>query len=124
MVMRLTPVQKIELGVTANVMLSLIGRLKTEVSPLPERHSQIEAYVHGVHGYIALDEGTEESARRAEAYFETSLQVFEAIDFAEGIAGAKGYIAFARSKYDNGMNNEELLRASQELYELRVAKHD
>jgi hypothetical protein len=68
MLVRLTPMQKIELGVTANVMLSLIDRMKGNVSsPLPERYSQIEAYVHGVHGHIALDEGTEESARRAEA---------------------------------------------------------
>jgi hypothetical protein len=32
------------------------------------------------------------------------------------------FIAYARSMYESGNNNEELLRASQELYELRIAK--
>jgi hypothetical protein len=119
---RLQPVQKREAEVTANVLISLIDRLKGEVSPLPIRYSQFEAFAHGVHGQIALDEGTEESARRAEAYFKKSLQVFEAIGDADGVVTAKGFIAFAKSKYEGDSNNDELLKASQELYELRIAE--
>jgi hypothetical protein len=123
MIDRLQPVQKIEAGVTANVLLSLIDRLKGEVSPLPEGYSIFEANAHNVHGWIALYEGTEESARRAVAHFENQLEVFEAIGDANGIANAKGNIAIAKSKYEGGNNIEEVLKASQELYELRIAEH-
>jgi hypothetical protein len=47
----------------------------------------------------------------------------KAIDFADGIAAAKRNIAIAKSKYESGNNNEEVLKASQELYELRMAKY-
>jgi hypothetical protein len=60
----LQPRQKREAGVTANVLLSLIDRMKGEVSPLPERYYDFEADAYNVQGQIALDEGTEESARR------------------------------------------------------------
>jgi hypothetical protein len=119
---RLQPVQKREAGVTANVLLSLIDRMKGEVSPLPRRYSQMEADAYTVHGRIAIDEGTEESARRAVAHFEKSLQVFEAIGNADGAATVKANIAYVKSKYEGG-NNEEVLKASQEMYELRVSKH-
>jgi hypothetical protein len=120
---RLQPVQKREVGVTANVLLSLIDRMRANVSPLPMRYSQMEAEAYIVHGRIALDEGTEESARRAVAHFKKFLAVNEAIGDAEGIANAKRNIAIAKSKYDDGNNNEELIKASQELYELRVAEY-
>jgi hypothetical protein len=45
-----------------------------------------------------------------------------AIDFARGVATAKINIAIAKSKYESGSNNEELLKASQEMYELRIAE--
>jgi hypothetical protein len=118
---RLQPIRKRETGVTANVVLSLIDRMKND-APLPRRYSQMEAYTYNVHGEIALDEGTEESARRAVLHFETSLQVYEAIGDDESIATAKINIAIAKSKYEDGSNNEELLRASQELYKMGVAK--
>jgi hypothetical protein len=119
---RLQPRQKREAGVTANVLLSLIDRMKGEVSPLPRRYSLFESYAYSVHGRIALDEGTEESARRAVANFEKALKVNEAIGDAEGVANTKRNIALARSKYEGGNYNEELVKASQELYEIRVAK--
>jgi hypothetical protein len=56
-------------------------------------------------------------------HFEKSLQVYKAIGDADGIAVAKSSIAYVKSKYEGG-NNEEVLKASQELYELRIAKHD
>jgi hypothetical protein len=118
---RLQPVQKREAGVTANVMLSLIDRMKGD-APLPMRYSQMEAYAYGVHGRIAIDEGTEESARGAVAHFEKDLKVCKAIGDADGIATAKANIAVAKSKYKGGRNNDELLRANQELYEWRIAK--
>ena len=118
---RLQPVQKKEAGVTATVLLSLIDRMRV-VAPLTRRYSQMEASAYGVHGRIALDEGTDESARRAVVHFEKSLQVFEAIGDAEGIATAKANIAYAKSMYESGNNNEELFKASQELYELRIAE--
>jgi hypothetical protein len=114
--------QKRELGVTANVLLSLIDRMKGEVSPLPIRYSQFEADAYNTHGLIAIDEGTAESARRAVIHFENQLEVYEAIGDAEGIAAAKGGIAIAKSMYEGGNNNEELLNATRELYELRAAK--
>jgi hypothetical protein len=117
---RLTTEQKREMGVTANVMISLIDRMKV-VAPLHKRYSQFESDAYSVHGRIALDEGTEESARRAVVHFENQLEVSEAIGNAEGIANAKGNIAIAKSKYESG-NNEELVKASQELYELRIAE--
>jgi hypothetical protein len=123
MLERLQPMQKREAGATANEVLSLIDRMRTEVSPLPMRYSLFEAFAYTTHGRIAFDEGTEESARRAVAHFERLLQVFEAIGDADGIATAKRNIAIAKSKYDSGNNNEEVLKASQELYELRIAEH-
>jgi hypothetical protein len=120
---RLQPRQKMEAGVTANVLLSLIDRMKGEVSLLPDRYSQMEADAYNVHGRIAADEGTEESAKRAVVHFEKSMKVFEAIGENEGIAIAKKNIALAKSMYEDGNNNEELLKTSQELYELRVAEY-
>jgi hypothetical protein len=123
MFVRLQPVQKREAGVTANVLLSLIHRMKGDTSSaLPRRYFQFEADAYNVHGRIALDEGTEESARRAVVHFETSLQVCEAIGDDDGIATAKRNIAVARSKYEGGNNNEELMNASRDLYELRIAE--
>ena len=96
--------------------------MRANASPLPLRYSHFEAEAHGVHGRIALSEETEESARRAVAHIEKYLEVKEANGDVEGIATAKKYIAIAKSKYESGNNSEELLRASQELYELRFAK--
>jgi hypothetical protein len=73
---RLQPVQKREAGVTANVLLSLIDRMKNE-SPLPRRYSQMEASAYNVLGGIDLVEGTEESARRAVDYHEKDWWVIE-----------------------------------------------
>jgi hypothetical protein len=115
-------VQKRELGVTANVILSLIDRMRV-VAPLTRHYSQMEAYTYNVHGHIALDEGTDESARRAVVHFEKDLKVCKAISDVEGIATAKSNIAFAKSKYEGGNNIGEVLKASQELYELRMAEH-
>jgi hypothetical protein len=114
-------VKKKEAGVTANVMLSLIDRMRA-VAPLTKRYSQMEADAYSVLGCIALDEGTEESARRAEAHFENCVKVGEAVGFARGVANAKVNIAYAKSMYGSGNNDEELLRASQEMYELLIAE--
>ena len=123
MLVRLQPVQKREAGVTANVLISLIDRMKGDTSPLSWRYSTFEACAFYVHGRIALDEGTEDSARRAVVHFENQLKISEAIGDDEGIDNAQGNIAVAKSKYKGGINEEELLKTSQELYELRVAKH-
>jgi hypothetical protein len=122
MIGRLQPVQKIESGVTANVISLLIDRMKAEASPLPRHYSQIQADAYFAQGQIAFDEGTEESARRAVAHFENQLEVNESIGCAVGIAWAKFSIAKAKSKYDVGDNNEEL-KASQEWYELCVSEY-
>jgi hypothetical protein len=117
---RLQPVQKREAGVTANVLLSLIDRMKGDASsPLSLRYSEAEAYAHNAHGRIAVDEGTGESARRAVTHFENALEVHVSIGDDEGIAIAKRNRAVATSKYEGG-NSEELLKASRELYELRI----
>jgi E3 ubiquitin-protein ligase DOA10 len=50
---KLQPVQKIELGVTANVLLSLIDRMKGDASsPLPRRYSHMEAFTYLTHGRL------------------------------------------------------------------------
>jgi len=117
---RLKPVQKREAGVTANVLLSMIDRMKNE-SPLTRRYSFFEANAHNAHGRIALQEGTEESARRAVTHFDNVLEVHELIGDDEGIATAKANIAIAKSKYEGG-SNEEVLKASEELYKVRAAE--
>jgi hypothetical protein len=118
---RLQPRQKREYGATANVLLSFIDRMKGD-APLPRRYSQMEADAHAVLGRIVLSEGTEESAKRAVVHFEKDLKVCEAIGDAEGIAAAKGNIAVAKSLYEGG-NNEEVLKASQEIYKIRIAEY-
>jgi hypothetical protein len=112
MIEMLLPVQKREAGVTANVLLSLIERMKGDVSALPRRYSQMEAETFTAHGRIALDEGTEESARRAVTHFENQLEVNEAIGCARGIA------LCAKSTYESGNNNEELLKSSQRIVQI------
>ena len=47
---RLQPRQKSEAGVTANVLLSLIDRMKHDAPPLSKRYSEIGANAHGFHG--------------------------------------------------------------------------
>ena len=121
MFVRLTPVQKREAGVTADVLLSMIDRMKVDVSPLSRRYSRFEAIAHNAHGKIAFIEGTEESARRAVTHFEKDLKVCEAIGDDDGIAAAKGNIAIAKSKYEGG-SNEEVLKASRNVYELRISE--
>ena len=96
MLNRLQPVQMREAEDTANVLLSLIERMKIEVFPLPRRYSQFEAYAYNALGRIALDEGKEESARRAAVYFQKVLKVSKAIGNVESIAAAKTNIAVAK----------------------------
>jgi copper chaperone CopZ len=48
------------------------------------------------------------------------LEVNEAIGDADGIATVKSNIATAKSKYEGWSNTEELLKACQEMYTLRV----
>jgi hypothetical protein len=120
---RLQPVQKREAGVTANVLISLIDRMKNDaLSPLPRGYSQMEAFAYNTHGNIALNEGTEDSARRAVTHFEEYLKVSKAIGDDDGAATAKGNIALAKSMYEGGNNNEDLLKTSQDTYKLRVAE--
>jgi hypothetical protein len=121
MLVRLQPRQKREAGVTADVLLSMIDRMKND-TPLSKRYSIIAACAYNALGLIAFEEGTEESARRAEAHFENQLRANEAIGNAEGIATAKSNIAAAKFDY-KGYNNEEMLKANQEMYESRVAEH-
>jgi hypothetical protein len=49
--------------------------------------------------------------------------VSKSIGDAEGIASAKADIAHAKSLYESGNNNEEVLKASQEIYKLRIAEY-
>ena len=119
---RLQPVQKTEAGVTAHVLLSMIDRFKAEVSSLSIRYSQMKSEAYNVHGRIALHEGSEESARRAVTHLEKCLEVSEVIGDAEGVATAKNNVAYAKSKYEGTGNNEDFLKSSQEIYELRVAE--
>ena len=118
---RLQPVQRIEAGVTANVLLSLIDRMKGDVSSQTRRYSILEEDAYNTHGRLALQEGTEESTMRAVIYFEHQLKVCEAIGDEEGIVIAKANIALAKSMYEGG-SNDELLKANQDLYKLRVGR--
>ena len=121
---RLQPMQKREAGVTANVLLFLIDRMKEHAPRLHRRYSQIEAFAYGAHGHIALEEETEEGARRAVVYFERKMESSKEIGEDEGVANAKSNIAIAKSKYHDGRNiKKEVAKASQELYKLRVSKY-
>jgi hypothetical protein len=82
----------------------------------------MEANAYNALGSIALNEGSEESARRAESYFKKDLKVSKAIGDADGIATAKRSIAYAKSMYESGNNYEELLKVFQEVHELRIAE--
>ena len=125
---RLQPVQMREYGVTANVLLSLIERMKHD-APLSKRYLLwVKASAYYVHGRIALNEGTEESARRAVIHFhlENQLEVNESIGDVKGIAMAQANIAIAKSKFEDG-DSEELLRYPEmctncDVYELCVAE--
>jgi len=119
---RLQPVQKREAGVTADVLVSMIDRMKND-TPLSKRYSIIASCAYNALGRIALIEGTEESARRTEAHFENQLRANEAIGNAEGIATAKGNIVYAKSMYEGGNNNEELLNSTHDVYKLRAAEY-
>jgi hypothetical protein len=121
MLERLQPRQKRELRVTANLLLSLIERMKHD-APLSKHYSWVKSSAYNAHGRIALNEGSEESARRAVTHFEKDLKVCKAIGDDDGIAAAKSNIAIAKSKYLGDRNNEERLKVSQELYELRIAR--
>jgi hypothetical protein len=55
-------------------------------------------------------------------HFENALEVHVSIGDDEGIAIAKRNRAVATSKYEGG-NSEELLEASRELYEIRIAEY-
>ena len=120
---RLQHRQKSEAGVTANVLLSLIDRMKGEVSPLTMRYSFFAANAYGVQGQIAFDEGTEESARRAVVQFDNQLEAFRAIDNNDGIAAANSNIVRAKSKYEGDSIEEEVLEASRVFYEACVANN-
>jgi hypothetical protein len=52
------------------------------------------------------------------AHFENQLEVSKTIGNAGRFAAAKANKAIARSKYEGGRNNEELLKANQELYDV------
>jgi hypothetical protein len=119
---RLKPVQKREAGVTANVVLSMIDRMKGEVSPLTMRYLCFKVGVYHLLGRIALSEKTKESARRAEAHFDNQLKASIELGYADDIALARRNIACAKFNYEGG-NNEEMLKANQEMYESRVAEH-
>jgi hypothetical protein len=117
----LQPVQKREAGVTANVILSLIDRMKGDAS-LSERDSRLEVNVYSILGRITFDEGrTEEGARRAVAYYEKALKLSESIGDVQSIATTKSNIIVAKSKF-GGVNTEEILKNFQDMYEGRVAE--
>ena len=106
MLQRLQPVRKREAGVTANVVLSLIDRMKAEGSPLSKHYLWIKGFAYNTLGSIAFDEGTEDGARRAVIYFRKDLNISEEIGDDEGIASAKSNIAAAKSMYEVGNNVE------------------
>jgi hypothetical protein len=108
MLKRLQPVQKKEVEDAANLLLSLIDRMKNDASLLPMRYSQMEANAYNALGVIAINEGSEESARRALAHIEKALEINKAIGCARGIAIAKANIAIARLMYDSVNNDDEL----------------
>jgi len=111
-----------EAGVTANVLLSLIDRMKHDVSPLSMRYYEFKANVYATLGNIALAEGTEESARRAVAHFDNQLKVNEVTGDVDGIACSKSNIEMAKTRFEGGRKYEESLKRYQELYALRVSE--
>jgi tetratricopeptide (TPR) repeat protein len=82
----------------------------------------MKADAYNAHGRIAFAEGTKESARRAVVHFQQYLKVCKAIGNDEGIAVAKKNLALAKSKYEGENSNKEVMKASQELYKIRLAE--
>jgi hypothetical protein len=119
---RLQPVQKSELRVTANVILSLIDRMKGDTPPLPTYFFHFEAEAHDALGRIDAEEGTKESARRAVAHLEKALELHEANGNNSGAAIIKNNLVVARSMYEV-VNREELVKASYDAYKLRVDQY-
>jgi hypothetical protein len=114
-------VQKREASVTASVILSLIDRMKKVTPRLSTRYSRFEASACSALGYIAFEEGTEESARRAVVYFEKAQKLFGAIGDFDGVTNAKLNLARVKSlQHKGGSTDEELIQVFQDSYALRV----
>ena len=79
MTMRKIPANRRKAGVTANVMIALIDRMKNDAPTLLRRYSRFKSNAYNALGIIGIEEGTEESARRAVVHFEKSLKVNESI---------------------------------------------
>jgi hypothetical protein len=123
MIGKTTVARNREAGVTANVLLSLIDRMKHDVlSPLSMRYYEFKANVYATLGNIALAEGTEESARRAVAHFENQPKVNEVTGNVDGIACSKSNIEMAKTRFEGDRKYEESLKRYQELYALRVSE--
>ena len=73
--------------------------MKRDESPLPIRYSQRAADAYNALDFIALNEGTEESARRAVIHFENQQKVYELIRDGEGIATAKCSRSLLKTTY-------------------------
>ena len=122
MTMRKIPANRRKAGVTANVMIALIDRMKNDAPTLLRRYSRFKSNAYNALGIIGIEEGTEESARRAVVHFEKSLKVNESICDVDGIAAVLFHIADAKSRFDGGNHEEGLLMKSQELYESRISR--
>jgi hypothetical protein len=127
-----------EAEVTANVILSLIERMKSD-APLPKHCAQSEANAYAVLSSIALTKGTKESVVVGVAYIDKARAVLEAINDAEGASDAIKGLALVKSMFE-GDNSESLLKgiallkslfdggketlkAAQEEYELCVVQN-
>lgn len=124
MVGSLSPAEKSETCEVARMILNLINQLKVATPQLPVSYLMREAHAYKSLGQIALLERTEEGAQEAVSYFEKQLELEHRIGDVEGAADAKFSIALARSKYEgsNDKNNAELLKVSQEVYQLYSAE--
>jgi hypothetical protein len=127
-----------EAEVTANVLLSLIERMKSD-APLLKHCAQSEANTYAILGSIALNKGTKESVVVGVAYIEKTLAVLEAINDAEGASDAIKGLALVKSMFEGGNSEsllkgiallkslfdggEETLKAAQEEYELCVVQN-
>lgn len=120
----LQPSDRGETSKVAHRILSLIAQLRRETPMLSVSYLMREAHAYKSLGQVVLQERTAEGAKRAVAHFEKQLELEMTIGDVEGAADARFSIALARSKYEgsDAKNNEELLKVSQDVYQLYAAE--
>ena len=114
----------------SNIILSMIGQMKTDdhLLLLPENISRIERDTYTDLGHIAYNEGTKEGAKTAMAYLEKCRDIQKELRDLDGVAQSENNIWYAKSDCDylegrSMCDNKEYLERRQKSYEKAVKKY-